>query len=104
VTSKSRIVYFPQVQGAATDLQDATQLSSSYYDIPSTEPALIEELLHPWSARSLLGRMFDGARRFLKEEQPAPDFTFEGAMRFAEREATVGARVAEAKVSSYRTQ
>jgi hypothetical protein len=104
VTSKSRIAYFPQVQSEATDLQDAAPLDTGYYDIPNAEPALIEELLHPWSARSLLGRMFDRARRFLKQGHPPPDFAFEGPMRFVGGEATVGARVSEAKESSDRTQ
>jgi hypothetical protein len=51
VSSNDVIVYFPQA------LQNETPfLKSGFHDIPQGEPDLIQELLHPWPARSLLFR------------------------------------------------
>jgi hypothetical protein len=62
VTSKNRIAYFPQAWASAEDGHDAL-LDTSYHDVPSDEPDLIHELLHPWPERSLAGQLVDFARR-----------------------------------------
>lgn len=62
VTPKRRIAYFPQAWMSAEGCHD-TLLDTSYHDIPRDEPALIHELLHPWSARSVAGQLVDFIRR-----------------------------------------
>ncbi|MGD0445083.1 MAG: ATP-grasp domain-containing protein [Edaphobacter sp.] len=62
VTSKSKIAYFPQARARKGDTPDAL-LDASYNDIPTEEPELIQELLHPWPERSVVGRLVDLARR-----------------------------------------
>jgi hypothetical protein len=51
VTRNPRIAYFP---GAWLDRNQ--HLASSFQDVPSGEPELVEELLHPWPGRTILGR------------------------------------------------
>jgi hypothetical protein len=51
LTDKTKIAYFPQVQ--------VDGLDSVCLDIPNEQPELIHELLHPWSERSLAGRLLD---------------------------------------------
>jgi hypothetical protein len=51
VTSNDVIAYFPQAMQ-----NDSPFLKSGFHDIPQGEPELIQELLHPWPARSLLFR------------------------------------------------
>jgi ATP-grasp domain len=63
VTQKNRIAYFPQTWGSSSDLPNSSPLETVYHDIPDGEPELVQELLHPWSERSLLGQAFDGVRR-----------------------------------------
>lgn len=62
VTSKSRIAYFPQAWMSEEATRDAL-LDTSYHDVPTDEPDLIHELLHPWSQRSLAGQLVDFVRR-----------------------------------------
>lgn len=51
VTSNDVIAYFPQAMQ-----NDSPFLKSGFHDIPQGEPELIQELLHPWPARSRLFR------------------------------------------------
>lgn len=51
VTSNDVIAYFPQAMQ-----NDSPFLKSGFHDIPQGEPELIQELLNPWPARSLLFR------------------------------------------------
>jgi carbamoylphosphate synthase large subunit len=62
VTSKNKIAYFPQAWASAEGGHDAL-LDASYHDIPSDEPDLIHELLHPRPERSLVGQLVDFVRR-----------------------------------------
>jgi hypothetical protein len=75
VTEKAMIAYFPQAWNGTSELLDA-----SYHDIPEGEPELIQELLHPWSERSLLGRIFDRTRRMWTSQPTSGAFVFSGAM------------------------
>jgi hypothetical protein len=51
------IAYFPQAWTTRSAFLDA-----SFQDVPHQDPALRQELLNPWSERSLLGRLVDRAR------------------------------------------
>jgi ATP-grasp domain len=62
VTSKNRIAYFPQAWVSAEGGHDVL-LDASYHDVPSDEPDLIHELLHPRPERSLAGQLVDFVRR-----------------------------------------
>ncbi|HTF61286.1 MAG TPA: hypothetical protein VK638_01100 [Edaphobacter sp.] len=53
-----RIACFPQAWVSAEDGHDIL-LDTSYHDVPSDEPDLIHELLHPWPERSLAGQLVD---------------------------------------------
>ena len=70
VTPNPRIAYFPGANGRTVAVCDANPTLPSYEDIPREEPALVEELLHPWSGRSLLGQMVDYARNSWTDEGP----------------------------------
>jgi hypothetical protein len=66
------IAYFPQAWNTKSEF-----LPVSFHDIPQGEPALVQELLHPWSQRSLLGRMVDGVRRMRDQDtSSAVAFTY----------------------------
>lgn len=54
VTGNPRIAYFP---GAWLDRN--RHLASSFQDVPWGEPDLVEELLHPWPKRTILGRVLN---------------------------------------------
>ena len=86
VTEKALIAYFPQAWNGTSELLDA-----SYHDIPEGEPELIRELLHPWSERSLLGKIFDRARRMWISEQVSGAFVFSGALESSESVSVVPA-------------
>ncbi len=75
MTMKTRIAYFPQV---LLGKGNSSQLGahSAYLDIPEDEPELIQELLHPWSERSLSGRLLDFLRGKFSAEQPPPAYLF----------------------------
>jgi thioredoxin reductase len=57
MTEKDMIAYFPQAWTCESEF-----LQMSYQDIPQGEPGLVQELLHPWSERSVLGRIADRVR------------------------------------------
>lgn len=62
VISQSRIAYFPQAWAGASGSSDLL-LNSCYQDVPKAEPELVSELLHPWSERSMFGRLADHFRQ-----------------------------------------
>jgi hypothetical protein len=71
-TENDCIAYFPQAWNTKSEF-----LNVSFHDIPQGEPALVQELLHPWSQRSLLGRMVDGIRRMRGQDtSSAVAFTY----------------------------
>lgn len=73
-TNKTRIVYFPSNWGNAKPSSDLTPEDRTYYDVPQGEPELVEELMHPWSARSLLGKTLDSLRRLRAPRKSATSF------------------------------
>jgi hypothetical protein len=75
VTERSKIAYFPVNWGNAVLSSDLGAISSAYYDVPDGEPALVEELLRPWSARSYLGQALDLIRRMVIRQKPAESYT-----------------------------
>jgi hypothetical protein len=75
VTENDKIAYYPQALQCPAALLDA-----SFLDIPQGEPELLNDLLHPWSGRSFLGRVWDKVRpRALQRKSPKP-CTFDAAM------------------------
>jgi ATP-grasp domain len=75
VTENDVIAYYPQALWGQSKF-----LQSSFHDIPEGEPELIQELLHPWSGRSLLGRLADRVRpATLRPKTPQP-CVFEAAV------------------------
>lgn len=75
VTENDKIAYYPQ----ALQCQ-AALLQSSFLDIPQGEPELLNDLLHPWSGRSFLGRAWDKIRPRAFQKKPPQPCTFEAAM------------------------
>jgi hypothetical protein len=71
VTQNDMIAYFPQAWTC-----DSGFLQSSFQDVPREEPDLMQELLHPWSERSLVGRIFDRLRRLMVEEKASKGYVF----------------------------
>jgi hypothetical protein len=63
VTARNMIAYFPQAQTCHSRF-----LRSSFNDIPEGEPELVEDLLHPWSDRGIIGRLVDKVRRSVRGE------------------------------------
>jgi hypothetical protein len=78
VTEKDRITYFPKNWGMDADPQNAIPVETTYYDLPHGEPALIQDLLHPWTSRSLIGRGLDSLRRRLAPGTIPKSCIFEG--------------------------
>jgi hypothetical protein len=70
MTDKMRIAYFPQAAKRSADSDGTSQLGSVYLDVPIGEPELVQELLDPWSERSLLGRTLDLVRRKKSPRKP----------------------------------
>lgn len=67
VTSKNRIAYFPQ--GWSISYPDlAEQADAPYLDVPAGEQVLIRALTHPWRERSILGRLLDRGRTFMRRQ------------------------------------
>jgi ATP-grasp domain len=66
-TDKRKIAYFPQGCGVS-NLDIVTPVDGYYLDEPVGEQTLIDELMHPWSERSVLGRLVDLGRAFLKKQ------------------------------------
>lgn len=62
-TTNDKIAYFPNVLISNNHQVSRAELEAAYLDMPSDQPELVEELLHPWSERSLAGRVLDGFRR-----------------------------------------
>jgi len=58
ITQNNLIAYFPQAF-----LRKSKLLSSSYHDVPVGEPELIQELLRPWSDRSIQNKVLNSLRR-----------------------------------------
>ena len=79
-TQKTRIAYFPQALLGSSDSSNIAQLDSAYLDIPIGEPELIHILLHPWSERSLAGRLLDRLRKQFSAKQRPPACVFEDAL------------------------
>ncbi len=65
ITQKSRIAYFPTAVLRGANSAYMSQPNSIYLDIPGGETELVQELLHPWSERSMAGRLLDHLRRNL---------------------------------------
>ena len=71
ITENDRIAYFPQAWAAGRELLDGC-----FQDIPISEPALVQELLHPWPDRSLLFRGMNRLQRmksFAVKQPPSAD-------------------------------
>ena len=54
VTRNDLIAYFPQAWSVQNEF-----FQSSFQDVPSDEPQLVQELLNPWPDRTLLCRLFN---------------------------------------------
>lgn len=67
ITDKNRIAYFPQGRGIPS-VELLAETDAPYLDVPVGEQPLIHELIHPWSERSILGRLLDQGRRLMKKE------------------------------------
>jgi hypothetical protein len=79
VTDKTRIAYFPQAVQRSKDVADTSQVDAAYLDVPSGEPELVRELLHPWSERSLAGQLLDRLRRNPTAKQASSTHVFKVA-------------------------
>lgn len=79
LTTMSRIAYFPQAKANSSGAPD-TLLDACYTDIPVGEPDLIQELLHPWEARSVAGQLVDFVRRRQGLRQKPSICVFQGAL------------------------
>jgi hypothetical protein len=74
VTDNDLIAYFPQ---AWHWNGESEFFESSYQDVPSEEPALVDELLRiPWPDRSLLARVSDRMRRMTYADRRSKTGTF----------------------------
>src|SRR4029079_9361523 len=62
-TQNTKIAYFPTAVLRGANSTYMSQANSIYLDIPSGETELIQELLHPWSERSLAGQLMDQLRQ-----------------------------------------
>jgi hypothetical protein len=80
VTTKSKIAYFPQCCESGGSITDSRMADGVYYDVPEEEPELVQELLHPWSARSYLGQLLDWVREISGRKRTLTPRVFEGAM------------------------
>lgn len=69
VTTLKRIAFFPQAWNNGDHVANGRPTGASYHDIPDSEPALIQELLHPWPERSLLGQFLDMVRKKWSHEK-----------------------------------
>jgi len=65
ITQKTKIAYFPTAVLRGANSAYMSQQNSIYLDIPSGETELVQELLHPWSEKSMAGRLLDHLRRNL---------------------------------------
>jgi ATP-grasp domain-containing protein len=69
------IAYFPQVLESADDVDHANLNNSTHCDIPLGEPELMQELLHPWSGRSIIGKLIDLIRPRQHQENASIAFS-----------------------------
>jgi hypothetical protein len=74
VTTSGMISYFPQAVICKSQFRQ-----TSFNDIPEEQPELVEDLLHPWSERSLLGRLLDRIR-LITHNKPVSEFIFTEAL------------------------
>lgn len=88
VMQQEMIAYFPQAWTCKSEF-----LQSSFQDIPEGEPELIQEMLHPWSERSLVGRTVDFLRRFTGGERTVENYVCRNAI--TDPDLTAGRRVKE---------
>jgi hypothetical protein len=75
LTNSDLIAYFPQARNSNSEF-----LEASFHDVPEGEPALTEELLHPWSERSLLGRLLDKVRQVAAQRKAPSACVFSNAL------------------------
>jgi hypothetical protein len=76
---QSVIAYFPHGTKCSEKVDGNGRDDSIYSDIPMEEPNLIRELLQPRSGRSLVGELFDYARRKQHQETEFVAFSLDGA-------------------------
>lgn len=71
VILQSVIAYFPQAAEIASHAERADIDDSTYHDVPYNEPALVQEMLNPWSSRSFIGRWIDRIGQKQKQNMQA---------------------------------
>ena len=79
VTQKDMIAYFPQALNCGSET-----LEASFLDRPDEDPELVQELLHPWAERSLLGRLVDSVRELKNKGAASSDYVFSAALSATE--------------------
>ncbi len=83
---QSIIAYFPQALDSIDNIDD---INLMHRDIPKGEPELIQELLHPWSGRSIVGKLIDIVRRKQHRENASVSFLMEETQAPIRKECTV---------------
>lgn len=76
-TDKRKVTYFPGNWGNSALSPELIATGSTYYDAPEGEPELVNELLHPWSARSYLGQTLDFTRKVATPQKALESYIFE---------------------------
>lgn len=84
-TTKNTIAYFPNALISNNYRVSQEELEAAYVDVPSEQPELVQELLHPWSERSLAGRALDGLRRRLSSKKESREVAQESGEAGEER-------------------
>jgi hypothetical protein len=74
VTENDLIAYFPQAWNCESQF-----LQNSFQDMPQDAPDLVDELLHPWSQRGVLGRTVDYLRT-RRGQNAACEYIFSAAV------------------------
>lgn len=72
---QSIVEYFPQAVKGDDNGDDGSLSESIHRDIPQGEPELIQELLHPWSQRSIVGKLIDLIQRKQPQENAVIAFS-----------------------------
>jgi hypothetical protein len=75
VTESDVIAFFPHARHHGSQW-----IGSCFEDIPQGEPELVEELLHPWCERSMVGRIVDQLRRLANRGKASKACVFETAV------------------------
>jgi len=75
ITASKTIAYFPQAQTCQSRF-----LQSSFNDIPEGERGLVEDLLHPWSDRGLVGRLLDRIRQSAQSDSLREEYVYTEAI------------------------